>query len=145
MIVGLYYDLIADYATQLWEEIGLSCARYSSLIFQQVYEKERILIPDDVPKVEFGIYQHPKTVEDDSDVFHSVARILDATLRKVDLTNPILVAYLTTINHMVAIGVLLPTGNEGISKCRKISKKSTKVKKPKSVPEVVEKVTKPIQ
>lgn len=50
MIVGLYYDLNVDYATQLWEEFGpsithtnvengVSCARYWSLILRDVYKK----------------------------------------------------------------------------------------------------------
>ena len=75
-----------------------------------MYEKEGILVPTDVPKDEFGIYQHPKNVEDDSEVFPNVSRISDAMLRKVDPKNPILGSYLTTINPTVETGVLIPKG-----------------------------------
>ena len=68
---------------------------FLSLILQQVYEKEGILVPANVPKVEFGIYQDPKNVEDDLEVFPNVARIPDAMLRKLDLKNHVLVVYLT--------------------------------------------------
>lgn len=84
MIVGLYYDHTVDYATQLCEEFatsishtnvadGVSSARYWSLILQQVYKRDGILVPVDVSKVEFVLYQHSKTVEDDSKIFPSVA------------------------------------------------------------------------
>ena len=70
MVAGLYYDLQVDYATQLWQEFGnsiantnvvngFSYARYWSLILKYVYEKERILVPVEDPKDEFGMYQHP--------------------------------------------------------------------------------------
>lgn len=77
---------------------GVSCARYKSLIFQDVYEKEGIFVPSNVPKEKFTIYQHPKTVEDDSEIFLSATRILDSMLRKVDPRNHVLVDYLSTIN-----------------------------------------------
>ena len=48
MVVGLYYDLKVDYATQIWKEFikslekmnmvnGISCAHYWSLTLQYVY------------------------------------------------------------------------------------------------------------
>lgn len=59
---------------------------------------------------------------------------------------PILVAYLSTINPDVQIWVLLPKGIERTLEHSKGSKKSTKVSKPKSVREAVEKeVMKPVQ
>lgn len=80
-----------DYVTQLKEEFGtsishtnvlngVSCARYWSLILQDVYEKEGISFSFDVLKAKFTIYQHPKSVEDDPMIFPIVARIPDAML-----------------------------------------------------------------
>lgn len=88
----------------------------------------RILqVPTDVPKDKFGIHQYPKTVEDDSEGFPNVARLPDAMLRKVDPTNPILVAYLHTINPTIETVVLFPKGVAGTSERSKGSKKSSKV------------------
>lgn len=78
-----------DYATPLWEELvksigntnmmnGILCARYWSLILQYVYEKEGIVVLDDVPKAEFSLYHHPKVVEDNPNEFPLIARITDA-------------------------------------------------------------------
>lgn len=61
MVVRIYYDLLVDYATPLWEEFvksisntnvvnDISCARYWSLILQYAYEKEGIDVPGDKPK-----------------------------------------------------------------------------------------------
>ena len=63
MVVGLYYELQVDYATQLWQDFGNSIAHtnvvngvsfacYWSLILWYVSEKEGIL-HDDVLKAEF--------------------------------------------------------------------------------------------
>lgn len=104
-----------------------------------MYEKEGILVHADVRKAEFGIYQHSNTVEDNSEVFPNVTRIPDVMLRKVDPSNPILVAYLQTINHTFKTSVLLPKGIAGTSKRGKSSKKSPKHEKPKSIPETVKK------
>ena len=49
---------------------------------QDVYEKEGTLVPFDVMKVEFTIYQHPKSVKDDPMLFLVVDRIPDSMLRK---------------------------------------------------------------
>lgn len=103
------------------------------------------MAPADVPTLEFRIYQHLKHDEDDSQVFPNVARIQDAMLRKVDPTNPILVAYLLLVNPSVETGVFLPKGIVGCSKRGKSPKKPSKDEKSKVVPEVVEKaVTKPV-
>ena len=62
IVMGLYYDLSVDYATQLWKEFvkslentnmvkGISCARYWSLIHEKIYEKEGIQVPDNEEKV----------------------------------------------------------------------------------------------
>ena len=104
-----------------------------------MYEKEGILVPFDVPKVEFTVYQHPKIVEDDPYLFPSVAQTPDAMLRKVYPSNRVLFSYLSTINPDVQIGVLLPKGIEGTSKRGKGSKKSMKVTQPKSDHVIVEK------
>lgn len=127
LIIGLYYDLNVDYATYLWEEFGtgisyanvsnvVSCTRYWSLILHEVYEKEGILVPCDVPKAEFSIYQHLKCVEAHPIIFPSVARITNVMLRNVDPSNPVIVISLTTINPDVKIGVLFPKGIKGTSK-----------------------------
>lgn len=61
MVDGLYDDLQVDYANQLWKEFGniightsvvngVSCAKYWNLILRHVYEKEGIMVPNDVPK-----------------------------------------------------------------------------------------------
>ena len=105
MVAGLYYDLEADYSTQLWKEfqkgieqtnvvLGISCARYWSLILQYFYNKEGILVPNNDEKVTFQSYHYPKEVLDDNDEFPIVARIPDAMLKKVDPSNLVLVAYL---------------------------------------------------
>lgn len=94
---------------------------------QYVYEKEGILVLADVPKAEFGIYQHPKNIEDDLEVFPNVAWIPHAMLHKVDLINPIIVPYLQTINPVVETGVLFRKGVAGTPKRSKTSKKSYKV------------------
>lgn len=44
-----------------------------------MYQKEGILV-NDVPKAKFVLYQQPKTVEDNSEIFPNVARILDTIL-----------------------------------------------------------------
>lgn len=127
MIVGLYYDLQVDYAIQLWQEFGnsiantdvvngVSYARYWSLILKSVYEKEDIMVPEDEPKVDLFLYQHPKVVQDDSEVFPNVARIHDAMLHKIDLADLVLVAYLQRINPSIKTGVLLPKVIVGTSK-----------------------------
>ncbi|KAL7609165.1 hypothetical protein Lser_V15G10960 [Lactuca serriola] len=93
MVMGIYYDINVDYATQLWKEFvkslentnsekGISCARYWSLIMEKVYEKEAIPVMIDVEVAEFSFYQFPKTVQDDEAIFSRVARIPDAMLRK---------------------------------------------------------------
>lgn len=60
--------------------------------------------------MEFFIYQHPKSVEDDHVLFPIVAWILDAMLRKVDPTNPVLVTYLKTLNPDVHVGFFYQMG-----------------------------------
>lgn len=118
MIVGLYYDLNVDYATQLREEFytginhtsvtnRVSCARYWSLILRDVYEKQSILVPLLYAKMEFSMYQAPKIVTDDPALFHNMARIPDVMLRKVDPDYPILVNYFSTINPDVQVGVYM--------------------------------------
>lgn len=68
------------------------------------------MVPTDDLQAEFGIYQHPKVVMDDLDVFPTVARIRDSTLHKVDPANQVLLAYLQTINPSIETGVLLEKG-----------------------------------
>ena len=70
-----------------------------------------------------ALYQFPKTVEDNVDIFLTVARILDSMLKKVDSSNPILVNYLLKINMSVKTGVLLPKTTEGPSMKQRGSKK----------------------
>lgn len=43
-----------------------------------MYEKEGIVVLDDVPKAEFSLYHHPKAVEDNPNEFPLIARITDA-------------------------------------------------------------------
>lgn len=69
-----------------------------------------------VPKPEFTLYQHLKTIEDDSEIFPNLARIPYAMLIKVYLTHHVLIAYLSNINPNVETRVLLPNGIEGTSK-----------------------------
>lgn len=153
LVVGIYYDLPVDYTTQLWDEFvksisntnvvhGILCAPYWSLILQYAYEKEGILVPEDEQAAEFSLYHFPKTVEDDPDMFPTVARIPNGMLRKVDPTNPILVAYLQTINPSIETSFLLPKSTSGPSKKRKESKKQAKGSPSKPSPEPVEKVVK---
>lgn len=71
------------------------------------YEKEAIVVLEHEPKAEFSLYHHPKTLEDNQDAFPTVSRIIDAILRRVDPTNPVLVAYLTTINPSIEAAMLL--------------------------------------
>ncbi|KAL7595681.1 hypothetical protein Lser_V15G29838 [Lactuca serriola] len=135
MVMGIYYDINVDYATQLWKEFvkslentnsekGISCARYWSLILEKVYEKEAIPIMTDVEVVEFSFYQFPKVVEDDEAIFTRVARIPDAMLRKVSPTHKILVRYLRNIDTADQTGVLPDVATP--SKKKKVSKKSAK-------------------
>lgn len=112
---------------------GISCARYWSLILKFAYEKEGIDVPDDVQKAEFALYPHPKTMEDNLDVFPSIAQIPDAMLRKVDPANTVLVAYLQTINPSIGTGVLLAKGDK--VKRGKPLKKDTKASPSKPVTE----------
>ena len=94
----------------------ISCAWYWSLVLRYVYEKEGIQVPVDEPKAEFLTYHFLKTVKDDVEVFPNIARILDSMLKKIDPSNPILVAYLQTINPLVQTGILFQETNEGSSK-----------------------------
>lgn len=105
-----------------------------------MYEKEGIVVHEDEPKAEFSLYHHPKMVEDNQDEFPSVARILDALLRRVDPTNPVLEAYLTTINPLIETRVLLSKFVAGPSNKSKGSKKGVKASPSKPSPKPVEKV-----
>ena len=131
MVAGLYYNLQADYSTQLWKEFqksientnaiqGISCVRYQSLILQCFYDKEGILVPADEEKAIFHTYHCPKDTTDDLDEFTFAARIPDVMLKRIDPSNPILVSYLETIDTSVETGILLPQTSE---------KKSKKMKK----------------
>ncbi|KAL7591219.1 hypothetical protein Lser_V15G33877 [Lactuca serriola] len=135
MVMGIYYDINVDYATQPWKEFvkslentnsekGISCARYWSLILEKVYVKEAITAEADVAAAEFSLYQFPKVVEDDEAIFTRVARIPDAMLRKVSPTHKVLVRYLRTIDTADQSGVLPDVASP--SKKKKGSKKSTK-------------------
>lgn len=84
MVVGIYYDLVVDFSTQMWKEFlksventnvvqGVSCARYWSLILRYKYEKEGIEVPADEQKVEFLNYNFPKAIEDDEEMFPNIA------------------------------------------------------------------------
>lgn len=101
MVMGLYYDISVDYGTQLWKEFvkslentnsekGISCARYWSLILEKAYEKEGIQVPEGAEVAEFSVYQFPKVVEDDENIFTHVDLIPDAMLRKVSSTHKVL-------------------------------------------------------
>lgn len=140
MVAGLYYDLQVDYANHLWNEFGkniantnvvngVSYALYWSLISEVCLQKEGIFVPVDDPKVDFVFYQHPMTVEDDSEVFPVVARIPYAMLLKGDL-----ISYLQTINPSIETGVLLEKGVTGPSKITKGSKKVTHARSSKPDP-----------
>lgn len=80
-------------------------------------------MPVDEPKAEFLKYHFLKSVEDDEEVFPSVARIPDAMLKKIDPLNPVLVAYLKTINPTIETEVLFPRSDEGSLKQYMKSKK----------------------
>lgn len=108
-----------------------------------VYEKEGIMISVDDVKAEFIVYQHLKTVEDDSEVFPPIARIPDAMLRKVDPPDSVLIGYLQTINPSIKIGVLLANGIVGPSKRAKGSKKVTQASPSKPDPSL-KKIVKPV-
>ena len=86
---------------------GNLCASYWNLVLEKIYKKEGIQVPDKEETVEFTKYQFPKSVEDDSEVCLTIARIPDCMLKKVDQTNPALLNYLKTINLDVETGVLL--------------------------------------
>ena len=106
---------------------------YWSLNLRQVYDKDGILLPSEDAKVMFKTYRIPKIVTDDPVLLPTVARILDAMLRKLDPAHPNLVHYFTTINLDVQIQVLLPKGEEGTSKVVNVSKKLKIPEQPKSV------------
>ncbi|KAL7587313.1 hypothetical protein Lser_V15G40383 [Lactuca serriola] len=135
MVMGIYYDINVDYATQMWKEFvkslentnsekGISCARYWSLILEKVYEKEAIPVMTDVEVAEFSFYQFPKIVEDDEAIFSRVARIPDVMLRKVSPTHKVLVRYLRNIDTADHTGVLPDVATP--SKKKKVSKKNAK-------------------
>lgn len=86
------------------------------------------------------MYHYPKTLDDKPDEFPLIAHIPDAVLRRVDPTNLVLVAYLTTINPSVEPGVLLPKAAGDPSKKRKGSKKGVKVSPSEPSADQVEKV-----
>ena len=69
------------------------------------------------------MYHYPKPVEDDVEVFPTVAQISDAMLKKVDPTSPILMGYLITINPSIETGVLLEKTTKGLSKKSRESNK----------------------
>ncbi|CAI9296860.1 unnamed protein product [Lactuca saligna] len=77
---------------------------------------------------ECGKYQcrRWKVVEDNSDEFPSVGRILDGMLKKVDSSNSVLQAYLKTINPSVETGILLSRIAKGPFKRSRSSKKKPK-------------------
>ena len=103
-------------------EKGISCARYWSLILEKVYEKEGIQVPEGGEVAEFSLYQFPKVVEDDENIFTSVARIPDAMLRKVHSTHKVLVRYMKTFDPAVQTGVLLEVTGESSKKKKKTQK-----------------------
>ncbi|KAL7598786.1 hypothetical protein Lser_V15G23126 [Lactuca serriola] len=119
MMMGLYYNISVDYGTQLWKEFvkrlentnsekGISYARYWSLILEKAYEKEGIQVPEGAEVAEFTLYQFPKVVEDDENIFTHVARIPDAMLRKVSSTHKVLVRYMKTFDPAVQTGMSHP-------------------------------------
>lgn len=114
---------------------GVSGARYWSLIFRYVYEKEGIVVPTDEPKAKFLKYSYPKVIEGDAEVFPNIARIPDAMLKPVDPTNPVLMEYSKTINPNDETCVLLSQSDEGSSKKSRRSKKGAKSTPEKTVPE----------
>ena len=91
MVAGIYYNLSVDYATQLWDEFvksigntnvfnGISRARYWSLILQFAYDKEGIMVPKDEEMTDFLVYHYQIFVEENPDVFPTVAHIPDVML-----------------------------------------------------------------
>lgn len=72
------------------------------------------------------MYHYPKNIEDNPDMFPTVACIPDAMLQKVDPANPLLVDYLQTINTSIKTGVLLQKYTKGPLKKRGASKKDEK-------------------
>ena len=82
-------------------------------------------MPADKPKAEFLKYHYPKAIEDDANVFPIVVRIPDGMLKKVDPLNPVLKAYLLSINTNDGIGILLSKHDEGSSKKSRKSKTVT--------------------
>lgn len=153
MAVGVYYDLQVDYETQLQNEFvksvgntnvvdGISCARYWSIILKFSYEKEGIMVLDNEEIAQFSMIHFPKTVEDDVDIFPTVACILNSMLRKVDHVHPVSLNYLKKINPDIKIEFLLsPTTSP--SKTKKGSKKITTESTSKALPTKAEKVLKP--
>lgn len=132
-VTGLYYDIQFDYASQIWKEYGnrfaninvvngVSCAHYCSLILMYIYEKEGILVPIEVPKVGFNIYQHPKNIKEDSEILPTIARIPHIMLHKVDPANPVRIAYIQTMKPTIETSVLLPKGVANPSKITKGSR-----------------------
>ena len=71
------------------------------MILQFAYEKEGILVPEGEQTADFSLYHFIKNTEDDQDMFPNVSRIPDGMLRKVDPTNPILLAYMKTVNPSI--------------------------------------------
>lgn len=133
--IFLHYDLSVDYATKLWNEFvksigntnaihGILYSQYWSLILQYVYKKENIMVPENEEKAEISMYHYPTTVGDSPEEFPIVARIPDAMLRKVNPANPVLVAYLQTINPCIQIRVALVKSTEGLLKKYRGSKKN---------------------
>ncbi|KAL7604851.1 hypothetical protein Lser_V15G19577 [Lactuca serriola] len=116
MVMGIYYDINVDYATQLWKEFVKSLENTNS-------EKGYHVLAD-VEVAEFSLYQFPKVVEDDEAIFTKVARIPDAMLRKVSPTHKVLVRYLRTIDTADQSGVLPDVASP--SKKKKGSKKLAK-------------------
>ena len=108
--------------------MGISCARYWSLILEKLYAKEGIPVPEGADVAEFSLYQFPKVVEYDENIFTSVARILDAMLCKVSSTHKVLVRYMKTFDPNVRTGILFEVSGESSKK----KKKTKKEEKPES-------------
>lgn len=148
IMTWLYYGLDVDYASHLREEFGTSIShtnltncfssvRFWSLILQELYSKEHILVPSDVETIEFWQWLLQWFL---SMILVFFQMLLAFWMRCLIFWIPQILYWCNTLPrliHLIQLGFFHKKGEEGTSKASKAPKKKKQVEKPPIVEEEV--------